>query len=142
MLRRNKHKKQDPEFVIRYCDSKIPKVSDLEGTYDVEMYGKWRFMNRDQKVISDGKGYNQFRIFGGFYMRWGEFEVWERPDCIYLVYRKGKTRDKLRLDRGAEGVFNGLYCKRKNDKDVIISVFRLIKRHEEDGNETNKIQGA
>lgn len=130
LKRRNKHKKQDPDFIIRYCNSKFPELSDLEGkTFDVEMYGRWCFMNRDQKVISGEQGYNQYRIFGGFYIRWGEFLVDKRLGCIRLVYEKGATIDKLRLDSDEKGVFNGLYCKMKKGKIVIISTFRLIERN-------------
>lgn len=142
MSKRGKELDRKMQDIMKlYTLGRIPKISDLDGKiFDVEMYGNWRFMNRDQKVIFDEQGYNMYHLAGGLYLRWGEFDVEVKPnfryydkppDCLYLRYRHSSIRDRLRLDPEKDWIFNGLFCKEKNGQDEIVSVFRLIQRNPE-----------
>jgi hypothetical protein len=65
----------------------------MAGTWKVRMWGWWRWMNFDRKVITGSRGYNLF-----WRVRWGEFSIIELDDSdsIHLVYDRWGIVDHLR----------------------------------------------
>ena len=75
-----------------YLSGRIPTVESLQGVWRVKMWGWWRFMRLDRKVIAGSRGYN---VFLG--LRWGAFSVKDMHDSISLVYDNGRIIDYLRI---------------------------------------------
>ncbi len=75
-----------------YLVGAIPTIEDIQGIWKVKMWGWWRFMKWDKKVISGKRGYN---LFLG--IRWGGFNVEQLEYTIRLTYDKGGIEDYLKL---------------------------------------------
>lgn len=87
-------------------------VEELDGEYQVTMWGWYRFMCRDRKIIQKGQGFNLYRLFGKVVVRWGAFGLHAKEaGAVELVYRNGKVIDELRKHPTDDDILLGLYNK-------------------------------
>jgi len=47
------------EAMDSYLEGRTPTVAQLAGRWQVEMWGWWRVMSLDKKVISGSRGYSE-----------------------------------------------------------------------------------
>ena len=80
----------------------LGKPTQFEGTWKVQMWGWWRFMRLDKKVIKGNRGYN---VFLG--IKWGHFTVKQLEYSLLLEYDNGKVTDYLKFY--TDGIMIGRY---------------------------------
>jgi len=92
-----------------YRRGRTPAIEQLEGTWKVRMWGWYRIMRLDRKVIKGNRGYNVFLCF-----RWGKFTVRQLDDALELRYDKGGIVDYLRLHPDRDDVMLGEFYRKGN----------------------------
>lgn len=107
-----------------YQEGKPLDPATLEGTYQVEMGGIWRWMCRDRKIIKDGKGYNVFSLWGSE-RRWGLFWVMTRGNKVFLLYLNNLICDYLVAWPENPSWFVGRFCIQILFWDVPLAYFVL-----------------
>ena len=88
---------------------RVADIKSLQGIWQVTMWGWWRWMSRDEKIITGRLGFNRYLLFGK-YIPWGYFTVnWMGN----LYYARGSTWDKVVKHPDNPDVMIGSYGKRQ-----------------------------
>jgi len=98
---------------------KRPTVEELEGEWQVKMWGKYWFMRWDRKVIKGSRGYNLFLCF-----KWGDFTVIQHEHTVWLRYDKGGVIDHLKKHPDKDDVMVGEYHK-NGELDAVFTLTRV-----------------
>lgn len=109
------------EAIAYYQGGKIPKIRDLDGRWKVTMWRWWKFMRKDVKVITDGKGYNLYYIFHFIPVKWGKFTLVQQSDCVELIYKNGAVIDRVREHHYHPSIKIGMFNAEVSDVTVKVT---------------------
>lgn len=96
--------KEDAERL--YKEGSAPEITDLQGKWKVTMWGNWRAMRHDRKIINGNRGHNIFLRF----IPWGWFTLLKVIECVDLKYDNGKIWDYVRIHPDYDGLAFGRFC--------------------------------
>lgn len=117
------------EARILYDIGRPPEIAHLNGTWQVVMWKKWKWMRYDSKVIKDGKGHNVYHVFGRFDVKWGRFTVEKEAGYLKLVYKNGMIKDRLRWHPTNSNIMIGRFNQRLAGVDIVTDEpFTLTRR--------------